>query len=161
MPFFPDTIYGLVYLGALIAFGIVTWLGPNREARRILALLVLHWLTTRTIDWYDHSNFALWIAQDVLMLLALLVICRSLAGRAIAGLFFFVLAFDNYSLVMGGSFEGAAAVAETVGYISMLIMAGSAHDGRGKLAKYYGTGSAAIRNVADTTLARLYTKRRS
>ena len=136
MPFFPDSIYGLVYLAALAFFGAITLLGPNKSARTILALLSLHWLTTRTIDVIDHESFLLWIAQDISMFGALLIFCKGVSGRAVAALFFIVLTFDNYSLVTGGTFEGAAAVAETVGYISMVIMAGAAHDGRGKLARY-------------------------
>lgn len=161
MPWFPDSVYGLAYLAALIIFGAITWFGPNREARKILLILTIHWLTTRTIDWYDFTNFYLWIAQDIAVFLALLIYCKGMAGRAIAALFFIVLAFDNYSIVTGGTFEAAAAVAETVGYLAMLIMAGAAHVGRGKLAKYYGTGTAAIRNVADTTLVWLQIKRPS
>lgn len=161
MPFFPDSIFGIVYLVALIAFGVIALLGPNKSARIILLILTIHWLTTRAIDVIDHENFWLWIVQDCAMFGALLIFCKGMEGRAIAALFFIVLAFDNYSLVTGGTFESAAAVAEVCGYISMIIMAGAAHDGRGKLVKYYSSGSAAIRNVADTTLVWLQNKRHS
>jgi len=150
MPFFPDSIYGLAYLAALVFFGAITLLGQNREARRILLVLTVHWLTTRAIDVIDHTNFILWITQDLVVFGALLIYCRGVAGRAIAALFFIVLSFDNYSLVTGGTFEGAAAVAETVGYLAMIIMAGDAHADRGKLARYSSnlrTGITGIRHL--------------
>jgi hypothetical protein len=161
MPFFPDSIYGLVYLGALIFFGAITWFGPNKSARRLLLILTIHWLTTRTIDFIDHTNFLLWIVQDIAMIVALLIFCKGMAGRAIAGLFFIVLTFDNYSLVTGGTFEGAAAVAEFIGYISMVIMAGAGHGNSGKLARYSGDIRAGIGSVLYTGKSWLSLKRRS
>lgn len=161
MPFFPDSIYGLVYLAALIIFGIITWLGQNRDARRILLVLTIHLLTTRAIDVIDHENFMLWIAQDLAIFVALLVFCKGVAGRAIAALFFIVLTFDNYSLIAGGTFEGAAAVAETVGYISMLIMAGGAHADRGKLQRNYRNLHTGISGVLHTGKSWLSPKRRA
>ena len=161
MPFFPDSIYGLVYLGALIFFGAITLLGPNKTASRLLLILTIHWLTTRTIDVIDHTNFLLWIAQDIAMFSALLIFCKGVSGRAIAALFFIVLTFDNFSIVFGGSFESAAAVAETVGYISMLIMAGDAHADRGKLSRYSGDIRAGIGGIYYSGKSWLSTKGRS
>lgn len=150
MPFIPDTIYGIAYLTALIVSGALTLLGSSSDAKRILLVLTIHWLTTRAIDVYDHTNFYLWIVQDYAVFFAMLFYCRGIAGRACAALFFVVLSFDFYSLMYGGSFEGAAAVAETVGYFSMLIMAGGAHADRGKRAWHSGNlraRDAGIRNM--------------
>lgn len=149
MPFIPDTVYGIAYVLVLIAAGAITLLGQNTDARRILWVLIAHWLTTRAIDVYDHTNFLLWIAQDCAVFLAMLFYCRGIAGRACAALFFIVLSFDNYSYLTSGTFEGAAAVAETVGYLAMIIMAGGAYGNRGKRSGYSipvssGTGSVLV-----------------
>lgn len=162
MPFFPDTIYGLVYLAALILFGFITWFGPNKKARRILAVLVVHWVTLRTIDWYDHDNFILWLVHDYVFFFALLFCGGGLAARACSALFLVMVAFDSYSLLFGGSFEGAAAVAEGIGYLAMLIMAGSAHGGTdGKLARPSRALSSGIGSVLHLAKIWLSPKRRA
>lgn len=135
MSFIPDSGWGIAYLTALIVFGFITWRGPNLQARRILLVMAIHWFFIRTIDWYDKDNFVLWLAHDYVFYFALLLYGKSLAARACSGLFLLMIAFDSYSLAAGGGFEGASAVAEGIGYLIMLIMAGSAHGGTdGKLA---------------------------
>jgi hypothetical protein len=138
MPFFPDSIYGLAYLAALLISGAITMAGSNKQARNILVVLCLHWLTTRLIVVYDHENFHLWLVQDFAMFTALLLCRGGRQALACAFLFLIVVLFDTWSLAFSGSFEGAAAVAETAGYISMLIMAGGAHADRGKFYRHFG-----------------------
>ena len=137
MPFFPDSSYGIAYLLALIFAASMTLLWGSLDARRLLLVLVLHWVMTRTIDVYDHMNFHLWIAQDFVFLIAMLIYVHGVVGRACASLFFVLLTFDCYSLVSNGSFEGAASVAETVGYLCMIIMVGGTDAGRGRLASFF------------------------
>ena len=162
MPFFPDSIYGLAYLAALVVFGAITWAGPNHAARNILLVLTIHWFTTRAIDVYDHTNFWLWIAQDYVFFAALLLCGGGRPALACAALFLVMVGFDSYSLVIGGSFTGASAVAETLGYLAMLCMAGGAYGDGGKLARTSGSGSSIFR-VGKTSIfqGRLYNAGRS
>lgn len=153
MPFFPDSIYGLAYLGALLVFGAITLLGSNKSARTILAILSVQWLTTRLIDVYDHDNFILWLIQDYAVFTALLLCRGGKPALACAFLQLIVGLFDSYSFAFDGTFEGAAAVAETIGYLSMAIMAGGAHGNKGKLAAFrssvgFGSPDNGLRSLA-------------
>ena len=130
MPFIPDSSWGIAYAMALIIASAVAWRGPNISIRIAVILMVIHWLSMRSIDAVDFSNFWLWTGQGALMILALVFIGKSIPAYAMACVFFVGMLFDQYTLFTGGSFDGAAAVAEAVGYISMIIMATGAHNGR-------------------------------
>lgn len=137
MPFFPDTEFGLYYLAALVVFGCIAWWGG--KARALVIIMAAHWLAMRGICAASYLSIALWIAHDIAMILAMVFIGRSIAGGAIAVLFFVVMLFDQYALLQHGftltqeQFDATAAVGETVGYLSMLIMAGAGLYGGGKL----------------------------
>jgi hypothetical protein len=162
MPFFPDSFWGLAYLTALVIFGAITWAGPNLTARRILFVLVVHWVAMRSINVIDHDNFILWLVHDYVFFIALLVCGGGIAARACSGLFLVMVAFDSYSLVFGGSFEGAAAVAEVIGYLAMIIMAGSAHGGtNGKLAGHSHSLRTGIGSILHLAKIRLPLARRA
>ena len=161
MPFFPDSVYGLAYLAALLVAGFVTMLGRNTQARRVLYILIAHWVTTRLIDVYDHENFTLWLAQDWAVFGALLICRGGRTALACATLFFVVMTFDSYSYIANGSFEGAAAVAETVGYLAMIIMAGGAHADFGKRRGNSGDLRSGNAGLLDTYQGWLQAKRRS
>jgi hypothetical protein len=140
MTFIPDSYYGLFYLAALVISSIASLLGSQKKERVIVWIMIFHWFSMRTINVINFDNFWLWIAQDMAMIWALAYFARTTAGGAIAVLFFVNLLFDQYTLFSGGSFQGAAAVAESIGYLSMLIMTGANHYGTPKRMARYGAG---------------------
>jgi hypothetical protein len=136
MPFIPSTAFGIAYLGALLVCGCIAW--RSGKVNTLIAIMAAHWVTMRAIAATDHLNQGLWVAHDVAMVAAMLFIGRTLAAKAIAVLFFVALQFDLYSLLLNGAhvsqeaFEATASVGETIGYISMLIMAGAGYVDGGK-----------------------------
>ena len=134
MSFWPDNSFAYAYvaaLGALVAF-VCLFVGyfldtKHKDVFQSMALLVALWLMTRIIRVFDADNFMLWLASDILVIAGVCCI-RSKPALACAVLYFLSLLFDSYTLIWGGSFDGAAAVNEAVGYISMLIIAGAAYD---------------------------------
>ena len=127
MSFWPDNGFAYAYLTALALLVAFTLRTKRRDVFQSMGLLVALWLLTRIIRIFDADNFLLWLASDFFVIGGFIII-GSRHAMACAILYFLSLLFDSYTLIWGGSFDGAAAVNEAVGYISMLIIAGAAYD---------------------------------
>jgi hypothetical protein len=133
MPFFPDTFWGLAYLAGLLAMAVAVWQWPHADARRVALLLVVHWITLRLIAATNHDSAMVWVIHDSATVVAMVIIGRCRLAYAVAALFVPVLVLDQVWLFGGSGFVANAAVAEAVGYFSMLMVAGTAHGGGKRL----------------------------
>ena len=127
MPFWPDNGYAYSYLIALCLLMAFVLRSKRNDVLYSAVLLSCLWLLTRAIRVFDADNFILWLATDFFTIGGFIIIGTRQA-MACAILYFVSMLFDSVTLIWGGSFEGAAAVNEAVGYISMLIIAGAAYD---------------------------------
>jgi hypothetical protein len=140
MPHWPLTEWGIIYCAALAFFGVVTWLGPRKRARIILAILNAHAVSWAAIMAYDPGNFFLWLGQDAAIIAALLLLCRSPVGVLCSLAYWAVLVQDGLFLhnnldatLSKLPVDKSSILAEVAGYIAMLAMAGAAHGMGGRL----------------------------
>lgn len=128
MPFWPASGWGIAYATALALAVALTWCGKSRDARRVMAIMVAHWVTMRAIVTGLHDVPLAWVCHDVVTILGLAVVGRSQIAYGSAALFLVLLFFDQFWLITGGPrFEAISVVAEAVGYLVMIISAGAAH----------------------------------
>jgi hypothetical protein len=121
MPFWPDSTAGLLYMAAVIGCLIIALRWGSPQFRQVMVILTVHWVLLRTIDVVDHENFIYWCFHDATFAIALAWPGSGRRGKACASLLVLLLAFDTYSYFAGGTFEAASAVAETIGYLSMIL----------------------------------------
>jgi hypothetical protein len=128
MPFIPNSLFGIAYMSALTIAGIVMLFGNRKEARRILYVLCLNWLATRSIVSLWPSNDLLWLLNDFVTVIALILYGRTVPAKACALLFFIIAQFD-IAMIMGlAQLSPVAAISDLLGYIVLIIMVGAAHD---------------------------------
>jgi hypothetical protein len=134
MPFIPDSGWGILYASMLFVCCCVAMRGGNDGTRWIASALVVHWITMRAIDVYDHNNMILWMQQDALFMALFIVIAsfrRSKTASILSGIFFIGLLMDQMAFANQPPFAVSAAAGEFIGYCAMFIMAG-ASNGIGK-----------------------------
>jgi hypothetical protein len=129
MPFFPDSWWGLAYVGLLIMSSLFATLAP-RPQYRVAAILWAGWLLTRTIVYLQPDYTLLWVLLDV-ALIAAFYLEGTTASLLSAAIFVFPLNIDIVALFSPIRFEAGAAVFEGAGYLSMLFMTGAAYDTKG------------------------------
>ena len=161
MPFIPDTIYGITY--ALFCFGAAGFAlqRNNRHARIVSLIFVAHWVVMRGIDVIDKDNPWLWVPHSMATVIALGLYgkrSQSQLSFACAILMAVCMAFDQFWLVqhvtgtqfdtLNGGFEQNGAVAELIGYLCFVMIAGAAigHSGMGSSGVFRG-GMGRLRHV--------------
>jgi hypothetical protein len=136
MGFFFTGMWGAIWLGALVAASLVTLAGDNRKAWGICAVMWCNWIGTRSIVTFDTSNDIAWLLLDFTTVIVLLTLCSGRAAKSVATLFTIILALNVNDAAGFADFEQTAAMADLLGFVMLVIMAGAAHaePGGGKLA---------------------------
>ncbi len=153
MPFIPDTTFGIIY--ALLCFGTagLSFLRNSTHAKIVSLIFVAHWLFMRAIDVVDHGNPWLWVPHSMAAVVALGLYgkhSQSQLAFACSLLMAVCMVFDQFWLVqhvtgirfdsLNGGFEQNGAVAEVIGYLCFVMIAGSAigHSGMDSSACLWG-----------------------
>lgn len=146
MPFIPDTLFGITY--ALFCFGTAGFVfrRNNPHARIVSLIFAAHWVVMRLIDVIDKDNPWLWVPHSMATVIVLALYgkrSQSQLAFACSILMAVCMAFDQFWLVqhvtgirfdtLNGGFEQNGAVAELIGYLCFVMIAGSAigHSGMG------------------------------
>lgn len=132
MDFIAHDFWSGAWLASLAFAGVVTLAGSDAVAKRILAILCVNFLATRSIVFWALPDF-LWVINDLVATVALALCGRTIAARASALLFFIILQFDLAMFFGWASFAPVAAVSDLLGYIILVVMMSAAHgNGGGK-----------------------------
>jgi hypothetical protein len=126
--FIAHDLWSAVWVGLLSISGIVTISGNKKEARRILYVLCLNWLATRSIVSLWPSSDLLWLLNDFVTVIAFILYGRTVPAKACALLFFIIAQFDIAMIIGLAQFSPVAAISDLLGYIILIIMVGAAHD---------------------------------
>jgi len=126
MTFIPESGWGWAYIIALSALGVHSLAGRKFQWG-IWAVILGNWIAARSIDAFAPDNFSVWVASDIATIMAFAAL-RNRPSLVCAALYVAPLNFDLWTLLMGGSFDGAASVAEAIGYFCMIIGWGTSFD---------------------------------
>lgn len=130
MPFLPDTAYGVAYVVALAIAGFVTLAGEVTAPRRILAVMLANWVAVRWLGTTEAGPLA-GIVLSSATTLALAMCGAGRAGNASAILFALIVVVDHMTALSIVSNEQAGAASDLLGYLILIVMAGTAH-GQGR-----------------------------
>lgn len=141
MPFIPNTSYGITYAMACVLVFVIAQSCRSPQAKVVSFIMMAHWILLRTICVIDHSNFALWVGHDILLVSAMSFYGwreNSKLALASASIFFIVMLFDQWAWMTNGAFDAASAVAEAGGYIVFAMIAGASigNSGFGKMGDF-------------------------
>jgi hypothetical protein len=143
MPFFPDSLFGVIYAAACFGVAAVSFLRNDTHARIVSLIFIAHWFSMRMISSTAPDSAGLWVLHDAVTVFALLFYGRSFSSRlsmACASLFFVVLLFDQAWWLSIGGFEANAAVAEAAGYLAFIMIAGASLGSSGGNIRGYSSG---------------------
>jgi hypothetical protein len=146
MPFIPDSVFGVCYMVAVLITASIALYRQKNLA--LAAVLVAHFATLRSIATINHESAALWCLHDV-FLIAAASLTKTKHGFAVAACFIPVLLIDQIWLFWGSTFEANSAVAETCGYLAMIIIAGLGDDLGGYINRRSNNARASIGRLAD------------
>ncbi len=132
MTFIAHDAWSLIWLVSLCVAGLVTVMGKYRDARRILAVMVVNWLCTRSIVTFAPHNDFLWQLSDAVACVGMAGYGRTKAAYAVASLFFIILLFDTAMILQLAAFPQIAAISDALGFLMLIIMAGAAHGNNGR-----------------------------
>lgn len=134
MNFIAHDFWSLVWLMALLLTSAITFACGSLTATKMVAIMWINWLCTRALVTFDKGNDVLWMALELSTMVAFLLLGGGLAGKAIAGCFFVIMTVGNLQVLGLLNFSQSAAVADTLGVLSLILIGWTAHAGHdGKL----------------------------
>ena len=135
MYFIAHDEWSVIWLVLLLAFGGYTYHRNVEASNRILALMVLNWIGTRSIVTFLPDNNIAMLSLDAVTCIAMAWYGRSIHALAVAMLFFIVTLFDSIEVLKLSTFSQSQAVSDGLGLLMLIIMAGASHGDTGKLAR--------------------------
>jgi hypothetical protein len=139
--------WSLIWLAALCVAGLITVMGRKRDARRILAVMVVNWLCTRLVVTFAPHNDFLWQLSDAVACIGMAAYGRTKAAYAVASLFFIILLFDTAMILKIAAFPQIAAISDALGFLMLTIMAGAAHGNNGRRSLHHGVNRRGFGNL--------------
>jgi hypothetical protein len=158
MSFIAHDEWSAIWVLLLLAFGGYVFWRNVETSNRILALMVLNWICTRSIVTLSPNNDIAMLSLDAVTCIAMAWYGRSIPALAIAMLFFVITLFDSAKVLGLSTFAQVGAVSDALGILMLIIMAGASHGDTGKLARVnrrstfgrdYISGSAALRRETE------------
>lgn len=122
--------WAVAYAVAVIVSTVLIWHGRSGPARRVIALVVLHWVSWRLLCTIAHHTAWPWLIHDAAMIAGLVIYGRCQLAYAAAAAYLLAFGFDQWWFIFGAQPEATAAVLEGVGYLTMIMATGAAHGPR-------------------------------
>lgn len=135
MYFIAHDEWSAIWLALLCVSGCYVWHRNRNVSNRILALMILNWIGTRSIVTFIPGNAIAMLVLDAVTCIAMAWFGRSIPALAVAMLFFVITLFGSAKVLGLSTFSQLGAVSDGLGILMLIIMAGASHGDTGRLAR--------------------------